>query len=374
MLIEALSLNVDGLTRSPGLPRQPQGELYVEMTQEDARAPNTPPLTAAAALAGYKELARVSLNRTTSNQNVLLLIYGKKAPITVRTGSIPFERKAGVKGKLEKGFQALGSLISYAPGYSKGATWALLDYGPAGGTYMFVNLHLPIKTSDKDTYGLAYRTQVLKEALKQAYWAIDMEDIKTATVLVGGDLNFRMTREGVNQFTTLLGQQNLPLALQELEHPPGQGGAFTCKFRKGTDRACRLRRVAAAPGPDHAAVSNAMIGPGGCMDPERTPSRCDRFAIWTAQPYTTLKYDTEVLLDSSDHNAIVALVDVGQKSGLNAPAVDEEPQTFLPTPGSSLAQNMNNPSTPTGGRRGRRRATRHRRATLRRRRQTHRRQ
>lgn len=372
MRVNIISLNVDGLERSPelDLPKklQPNPDIYVEFTQEDGRHVNpsklakvnsinnvsnnnvsndapAPGLTndnmerirqaveekedanAAAEepnystfqaggadnitlidtneLKGMKLAAHISLNPVKTKQNIITNIFVRDGlHPKVEMGGIAVKPKAGKVGKLIAFAQGVASHIpGLHLGHSKGCVWVKLDFGMQ--SILFINMHLPVKTSERKngtlknvTLGYEFRKKMFYGILKKLS---DMVGDYTH-VIVGGDLNFRMSADGTDQLTELL-RQNSPknsIPLKELHFPAGEEPSFTCKFKEHSDKNCRLTHIS-----EHKKLA--------CADESRVPSRCDRFLVM-GNPKVSL-YDTGVLLDQSDHNAIYASFDIGSQGG-----------------------------------------------------------
>lgn len=323
MRVNVVSLNVDGLTKSPEIDYPfflpPNPDLYAEFTQEDARPVVLTPTTlqeiellqdgggealvSEPALKGMRLITHVSLNDNKSAQNIVLNIYikitGLQAP-EVEQGKI-------VVPKGEK-----SGLVHFAQGflgmYSKGAVWAKLSFPRY--SILFINMHLPVKTSEGSngklknaTLGNAYRTKMFKKILDLLSSKVD----GNTHVIVGGDLNFRMNSKGEDQLDELLQGEGLPIPLKELPFPEGDKAAFTCKFKEAKDfrnDSCRLTEL-----------SNKSEVELPCADEKRNPSRCDRFLIHKHRTIRVDMYKTAVLLPDSDHNAIYTSFRIGEQEG-----------------------------------------------------------
>jgi exonuclease III len=332
MKINIISLNVDGLKESTNiqLPTelQPDPDIYVEFTQEDARdvkIDQLNPLRTAydpknnllkenlkitggsydnitlvdsAYLKDMNLVAHVSLNPVRTSQNIITNIFLKKGlnPWNVETGVIAVKPSQGKLGKIKSFFQ------SHLTGYSKGCVWVKLFFETS--SVLFLNLHLPVDTSDKETLGYLFRKKMFYKILRMLSNKVD----ENTSVVVGGDLNFRIDHNR-DQLTNLLrnatrnNRNTIPIPLKELAFPEGQEPTFTCKFKEYSDEACRLTHISNLP-------NNKKLN---CADEHRTLSRCDRFLV-TGNP-TVFLYDSSVLLDNSDHNAIFASFDIGSSSG-----------------------------------------------------------
>jgi hypothetical protein len=321
MRIAALSLNTESTKESPNVPFpedwivDPPYDLYAEFTQEDARKPGGSPLVQLSP--SFLNVASASLNPSSSKQNVMLSLWSSQTPLKVEKGSIPVQTKDSVKGSLVLAGQSLLSAFRSGLGYSKGAVWIQIAY--PGIQFLFINLHLPVKTGKKadgslkdPSLGFAYRKEVLGNVLNQLKPRIQ----SNTHILIGGDLNFRMTDTGMDQLTELLKEGSLPVPLQELMPPAGQSPTWTCKFQpidpsNTNKQSCRLTPL--PPSNTFPQVSHNVQG--RCGNASRTPSRCDRFLVKTESPVSVALYDTEVLIPESDHNALFVIVDFPATAG-----------------------------------------------------------
>jgi len=235
-------------------------------------------------------IADVFLNNSNAkiDKNLRITVYSKDTSYTVKTGTIPIANKAGIRGAVAYGYQALtsgtGNLTKTA-GFSKGAAWASLEKN--GTTYLFVNAHLPM---DKKAPGLGldYRIKAFKTILTK------LAPLVTANTYMffAGDLNFRMDTAGKNQLYTLL-EQPLPISLTDIS--PISRQQYTCKFLPNKTDECRLQEI--KPG--------APPTDPNCFDNERIPSRCDRILVGDNH-LPILDYKTFVLDSKFDHNGIYA--------------------------------------------------------------------
>jgi len=370
MRVNVVSLNVDGIKRSPEidypdkLPKDP--DVYAEFTQEDARGrgvfkrlangftkratniwtrgkglfarfrnrltrrnrePNTRPasrrwsffgggesLVKDSALDGMTLLANVLLNEGATPQNVILRVYVKSSlqdQPKVESGKIALQK--GEKSGFVHMLQGLGGM------YSKGTTWAKLTFSRY--SILFINMHLPVKTSTgwngklkNATLGNEYRTKMFKHVLTELRDKVD----GNTYVIVGGDLNFRVGPDGNDQLDELLREGSLPIPLKELPFPDGESPSFTCKFKENSNTNCRLTKVDKNIDP----LEQAYLDPLEqaypnleCADEDRILSRCDRFLIHKDRPIRVDHYLTDVLLPKSDHNAIYTSFRIGEQEG-----------------------------------------------------------
>jgi hypothetical protein len=322
MLLSALSLNTDKLKdkEAPRIPFEEilegQGapDIYVEYTQEDARSPDSAALVVLPG--GFRMIEKVSLNPGKTSQNMMLRVWSSMEPQRKDKGATPYMYRDTTKGALVYGAQAALSSLSalgVKKGYTKGAIWIQLEYGSVN--FLFVNIHLPLLTSTnpdgslKDpSLGYEYRAKVLMDVLEKLKARLNSKTF----ILVGGDLNFRMTSTGEDQLVQLLQQGPLPIPLKEIEPPAGQHKTFTCKFEEKDDmedldmRSCRETPI--NTGAPFEEISRTVQDT--CGNEDRVPSRCDRFLIHKGSQADVKLMKSKVLLPSSDHNAIYTLLSV----------------------------------------------------------------
>jgi len=324
MRVNVVSLNVDGLTKSPEieypffLPTNP--DVYAEFTQEDARPVvlgrtvvqdfqllqdgGGESLVSDEGLKGMRLITHVSLNDNKAAQNILLNIY-------IKNGGIQAPQVEQGKIVIPKGEKS--GLVHFAQGflgmYSKGAVWAKLSFPRYA--ILFINMHLPVKTSEGSngklknaTMGNAYRTKMFKQVLDLLSSKVDGK----THVILGGDLNFRINSKGGDQLDELLKEGGLAIPLKELPFPEGEHPSFTCKFKESKDyrdNACRLTELTDHP-------ENIELP---CADEKRNPSRCDRFLMHKNRDINVDVYKTAVLLSDSDHNAIYTSFRISEQEG-----------------------------------------------------------
>jgi hypothetical protein len=348
MRVNVVSLNVDGIKRSPEidypdkLPKDP--DVYAEFTQEDARGrgifkrlanawtselPESvskelrpvwglfgggESLVKNSALDGMNLLANVLLNEGATPQNVILRVYVKSSlrdQPTVESGKFAVQK--GEKSGFVHMLQGLGGM------YSKGTAWAKLSFSRY--SILFINMHLPVKTTagrngklKNATLGNEYRIKMFKHVLRELRDKVDTNTY----VIVGGDLNFRVDPDGNDQLDELLSAGSLPIPLKELPFPDGESPSFTCKFKENSNTNCRLTKVDQNIDP----LEQAYLDPLEqaypnleCADEDRILSRCDRFLIHKDRPIKVDHYLTDVLLPKSDHNAIYTSFRIGEQEG-----------------------------------------------------------
>jgi hypothetical protein len=123
---------------------------------------------------------------------------------------------------------------------------------------------------------------------------------KDTTIIIGGDLNFRMDSNGTDQLNTIL-SSGLPYHLREMISGDKR---LTCKFTT-TTRGCRTRRMPTKGLRNFLATIQTECGAAG-----RIPSRCDRFLIGGLKKPHVLFQGVEVFLPESDHNGIYTCFDL----------------------------------------------------------------
>ena len=318
MKVDILSINVDGIKESPGndLPLLLQGDrrpdMYVEFSQEDARI-FTPmkgstssmdyslmegggeTLVNDSIMDGMHLIAHEALNKGQTSQNIITTIYLKNDK---ELFGVP---QSGVialpAGKSGLAFWAQGRGI-LSTHYSKGVVWVKVPFQHY--SVLFINMHLPVADTGKNNMGFNFRKNKFNEVLKKMKELID----DNTYVIIGGDLNFRMSKEGVDQLDQLLNGGSLPIPLKEMPYPEGKGPTFTCKFKESkTYNNCRTTRI------------NNGLKNTNCFDLKRIPSRCDRFLIGGKNGIKVIEQDSGVFLPKSDHNAIFASIELGVSSG-----------------------------------------------------------
>lgn len=186
---------------------------------------------------------------------------------------------------------------------------------------LFVNLHLPMSKGKSDL-GLAERTRALNGVISK----LITNNILTneTTLIIGGDLNFRMDEKGKDQLTELLKKEPILYNRRLVEFSDEQN-RFTCKltnklnnfhniYRKGITE-CRQTAVDI----DNKLDTQKKVQ-RDCGVDNRLPSKCDRFLISETRNASIkqLTYQAVYLDDiKSDHNAVycIFIVDSAQKAG-----------------------------------------------------------
>jgi exonuclease III len=308
MKIDIISVNINRVGVSPKKPLPPflkgtDRDIYVEFTQEDARRfvskrnlsydkTFNETLVNKSELNGMSLIVNEALNVGSTDQNIFMTIYLKNSLANLITrgvysGSIPL-----AAGKSKWGFFAQSELL----GFSKGAVWAKIYF--QNYSLLFVNMHLPVD-KNKENMGVDFRREKFIEILNKIRGLVENDTY----VIIGGDLNFRMSRSGVDQLDELLRTIQLPIQLQELPYPQGKSAMFTCKFKENTASTnCRTTRIAN--------VLKGRSTESSCFDKKRIPSRCDRFLIGAKPGIKVLDQDSFPFIHNSDHNAIYASIDI----------------------------------------------------------------
>ena len=313
--IGALTYNIEKATQSPQLPYSKvmdlSPDIYVEMTQEDNRdSTNNEPIidTLYIDSGEYKLVYTISLNKAKKAQNLKLKVFAKNSianKIVVSSGKKAVSPK-DKHGSLILASQLLAKRLGTAYGYTKGMVYVKVSFTDSSeNPILFVNMHLPMDGS-LNNLGLDYRKSVFTDLLNSL---IRSGEIQPDTRLfVGGDLNFRMNRNGVNQLNTILANKStLPnYYLRELPFPDGVK-KLTCKFTTNNAN-CRTRKMP-KNGNLKAFLNNVQKT---CGNSRRIPSRCDRFLISNEQAtnVNVLLQEAVFLIPESDHNGLAACFDM----------------------------------------------------------------
>ncbi len=284
-------------------------DFVVEMTQEDYRPVQPMSMFDASVMKGYSRVAVVGLNKKKqTEQNVVLRIFHRDSSAVDHLGLKMGSKILKPKGKSNAGylFQKVASTLRFPKyGFSKGMVWAKLNF--AESSLLFANMHLPMKKKSANL-GFALREKALGLLLAELQPHMDTR----TTLIIGGDLNFRMDYQGVNQLTTLL--QTKFKQLRELPFPDPSQRRYTCKFKPLTEvnSACEMKRLTAVPSNAATAEIIAKNLQSECAEKNRIPSRCDRFLYKEGSGKTvSVKYQKVLPLSpESDHNALLACIDV----------------------------------------------------------------
>jgi len=261
-------------------------DIYVEYTQEDNRNINSNSLIPGRFLDGYSPLCVQSLS-TKQPFNIITKVYTKSDNyVKIDSGSIKLNKFSGsVTSMVER------SLRRIITNPTKGSTWVLIKNADiADYNILLVNMHLPIDTGKyslfkNESLGNEHRKESMISILRKIYQKIYKRvDIKTLKVFIGGDLNFRVIHK-TNQLTNFLKSEIFPFF--ELSRNLGS----TCKYLT----TCSVDRT-----------DNIE-----CLDPSRSPSRCDRFL--TNIPLSNLNILSEsniVFNPGLDHNGIAISIEL----------------------------------------------------------------
>jgi hypothetical protein len=298
-------------------------DIHIEATQEDQRTLNDHSIFGSALTnSGYKLFDMISLNRKPTDMNVVLRVFMKRDLLGLqgmtehRKGKEPLPELNGQGGKVVLQAQGLATRLPFGnKGFSKGAVWIKV-YQPF--PVLFINMHLPIlKIKGNRGLGFPFRAQKLKEILVHP----EVKALATAdtTVFVTGDLNFRINPDQHDQLTDLL-RQDIPF-LKELPFLRDEDRVITCKFEKDKGDACKEARKLQPVVPGGPPMPTGL---DYCVSEKRTPSRCDRILFHSGSGISVnvLQHKGADLVDSSDHNALFATVELnyGRPSNLNVPA------------------------------------------------------
>jgi hypothetical protein len=257
----------------------------------------------------YSRVIVIGLNKKKrTEQNIALRIFHRNSSsvehVRVQTGSQILKPKG--KKNAAYFFQKVASTLRLPKyGYSKGMVWAKLTF--AESSVLFANMHLPMKKKTANL-GLGLREKALGLLLRDLQRHMEPR----TTLIIGGDLNFRMDYQGVNQLTTLL--ENKFTMLKELPFPDPSQRRYTCKFKplSETNSTCEMKRLTAVPSNGTTAELIAKNLQRECAVENRIPSRCDRFLYKEGNGKTlTVKYQKALPLSAeSDHNALLACIEV----------------------------------------------------------------
>jgi hypothetical protein len=282
------------------------------MTQEDSR------FILGSLINKPKEMKNINISLNSIrgiDKNVIMQLYYKNdlTKLSSETGSIGLSRKEGY---------ALNSFY-----YTKGAVYIYIiieGYKPI----LFINMHLPIDTSDLVNFGYNHREKSFLDLVNTLN-----DKFKNPIIIIGGDLNFRRV-DGNDQLTKLLLKKNLH-GLRELTFPDPKGITFTCKFTTN-DKTCREQPTGEQPtgeqptgeqptgeqptGEQHKAdIHKADIHKADiqrqqdqCGTNARPLSRCDRFLTNGSNEEITVMVHKGVYIESfkSDHNAVIASLNI----------------------------------------------------------------
>jgi hypothetical protein len=295
-------------------------DIYVEFSQEDNRKLDGTSLINPIILKNnnYTFLAQESLNgHTKAKQNIVSTVF-VKSDVNVNVlnqGQISLAPQPDAFGRLKYLGSFIASSLHTGQGFTKGVVYIKLKIGKTH--LLLLNMHLPVITASKNghpvdpTLGFEYR-RISFEYLLNELTKLKLID-STTTVLIGGDLNFRQDENGLNQLNVLLSgkkgyKQTLARELKELPTPNGSTKRITCKFRNPRAK-CRTRN-APKNGFNKEFIKQTQ---NECGDEQRTPSRCDRFLMMSDLPVDVIYYQSKFIQLESDHNAVLATLDINQR-------------------------------------------------------------
>jgi len=275
-------------------------DIYIEMTQEDSRFV-LGSLTDIPDNSIYNT-KHISLNKIGGiDKNVIMQIYYKKLfeehiKNSFVSGTIELEHKEGKK--INKFYATKGAVYIYIK---------LPSYNPL----LFVNMHLPIDTKDRETFGYEHRKNSLLKVINELKEKFQNDD---PIIIIGGDLNFRINPNDRNDQLTEFLKSNENPSLSELEFPDQDGKIFTCKFTNNNN-ACR--KQIEPPQIDNDTATIETINEikeevqEVCGDKDRFPSRCDRFLTNHSDKIDVKLHKGDYIQSlQSDHNAIYVLLEI----------------------------------------------------------------
>lgn len=307
-------------------------DVIVEMTQEDSRHVLKPIInTESIKYTTYN----ISLNSLGGfDKNVIMQVYVRDIPefkqLQFKKGTIPLMQKKHnstrkyILSKLGNAFYA-----------TKGAVYIHLSI-PGFKPILFVNMHLPIDTKKED-FGNDHRVNSLNQIIENLKSKFKLE---SNIYFLGGDMNFRIVekknivsspesfktvelynKKYEDQLTEYLKTNNYNLReLNISANPP----IFTCKFDT-QDENCRTTPI---PQPFYENLNNQNenIGDNGisevnkiqqtCGNPDRPPSRCDRFLMSGSEGDAIIDKYEGIFIKGlpSDHNAIYSLITINRET------------------------------------------------------------
>jgi hypothetical protein len=284
-------------------------DYVVEMTQEDYRPIAPVSMFDESLMSLYSKVAVLGLNKKkATEQNVAIRIFHNDRSSVQHKGLLMGSKILKPKGKTNAGylFQKVATTLRLPKyGYSKGMVWVKIIFKES--SILFANMHLPMKKKTANL-GLALREKAFTLLLGELQKYMD----ETTTLIIGGDLNFRMDYSGVNQLTKLLDTKYTNL--KELPFPDPSQRRYTCKFKplSEADESCEMKRLTAVPANAENAEAIAKNLQKECAVGNRIPSRCDRFLYKAAeQKSVEVSYQKALPLSpESDHNALVACVTI----------------------------------------------------------------
>ena len=284
-------------------------DYIVEMTQEDYRPVQPISLFDDSLMKNYARLVVLGLNKKkATEQNVAIRVFHRDSSLANYKSITTGYKILKPKGKSNFAYfvQRVASTLRIPKyGYSKGMVWVKLGFKES--SVLFANMHLPMKKKTANL-GLALRERALALLLTELQQHMD----NTTTLIIGGDLNFRMDYAGVNQLTKLLNTRYTDL--KELPFPDPSQRRYTCKFKplSEANETCEMKRLTAVPTNASTAEAVAKNLQEECAEKNRIPSRCDRFLYKPANGKTVnVSYQKALPLSpESDHNALLACITI----------------------------------------------------------------
>jgi hypothetical protein len=286
LIIAVLTQNA--VSSSPNIPIEEiikhEPDIYFEYTQEDSRDLNNNTIIDKSFLNNYIPFIQ-SLNPKKTKQNIVTKMFIKNKIFqtiknTIKQGKIPI-----AAGKINAGFKDFFKNVGQNLGlasYSKGGVY--FTFNVNNQDFIFINMHLPIKTHDKVSFGNEYRKESMIQIIKKLK---EKKLIDNNTfVFIAGDLNFRIFPDPTSgnledQLTKILSNPDEELkGITELEFKDPKDKIFTCKFdnKLNNNNFATLDECRNQPIPDNMDenMGNIKKIQDSCGDPGRFPSRCDR--------------------------------------------------------------------------------------------------
>ena len=284
-------------------------DYIVEMTQEDYRPVIPISLFDKSLMSNYSREAVLGLNKKkATEQNLAIRVFHRIGASVEHRVLMMGYKILKPKGKSNLGYfvQKVASTLRLPKyGYSKGMVWVKLGFKES--SVLFANMHLPMKKKTANL-GLALREKAFALLLSELQKSMD----DTTTLIVGGDLNFRMDYSGANQLTKLLNTKYTNL--KELPFPDPSQRRYTCKFKplSEANESCEMKRLTAVPSNAATAEAIAKNLQKECAVDNRIPSRCDRFLYKAASSKSVdVSYQKALpLSEESDHNALLACITI----------------------------------------------------------------
>ncbi len=284
-------------------------DFVVEMTQEDYRPIAPVSMFDSSLMKNYSRVAVLGLNKKkATEQNVQIRVFHNQLSPVQYKGVMMGYKILKPKGKSNLGYfvqRVAATLRLPKYGYSKGMVWVKLIF--AESSLLFANMHLPMKKKTANL-GLALRERAFALLMTELQQYMD----ETTTLVIGGDLNFRMDYSGANQLTKLLNTTYKDL--KELPFPDPSQRRYTCKFKPlpEANESCEMKRLTAVPTNATIAESTAKNLQKECAEKNRIPSRCDRF-LYKMAPGKSVNVSYQKALPlspESDHNALLACISI----------------------------------------------------------------